>query len=115
MEFPIKCYDVCPDCECLDCIPAEIIQELKDEGKIPAEIFTKGLAISVPLFDPSMLQKMISQTLVGKPTYPVMQIFFAICKDCKRFYVREINLIWQEIQLQMAPMKDQKLPPSRFG
>ena len=114
MEFPIKCYDVCPDCECADCIAAEVIQELKDAGKIPEQLFKKGLAIAISLFDPSMLPKMLSETLVGKPKYAVLHVFIAICKDCKKLYVKEVDLIWQELQLQMAPMKDEKIPP-HFG
>jgi len=102
MGFPIKGYDVCPDCGCADCIGAETIRELKDKGKIPEEMFANGLSLGFPLYDPRKLQKMASQALLGStPKVSTLKVFLAICKNCKRLYVREVDLLWQEVTVQI--------------
>jgi len=102
MGFPVEGHDVCPDCGCPDCIGAGAIRELKDIGKIPEEMFANGLSLAFPLYDPRKLQKMASQALVGStPKVATLKVFLAICKSCKRLYVREVDLTWQEVKIQI--------------
>ncbi len=114
-EVLIKGYDACPDCGCKICIGTEVIQELKDDEEIPKQMFTNGLVLTFPLYDPKTIPQLAAKALVGSnPSVPSLRVFLAICKDCKRLYLREVNLRWQEIKAQVQ-MQQQQKPPGKFG
>ena len=103
LKFPIEGQDVCPDCGCEECIGAQTIGELEADQKIPEGAFPDGLALSFPLYNQQTLQKLVTNILVGNPKVAVLAVYVRICAECHRIYVRKIDLVWQEMQVQAMP------------
>lgn len=93
MKFPMPGADVCPNCGSDKRIGQEIINDLKKKGKLRQEIFNNGLALQIPLFDPT------HPPLTAFLEIPILTIYFDVCK-CKTIYCTKIDMTMQAAQIR---------------
>lgn len=105
IKFPLPLQDKCPYCGCEEGYGKMLIKQLKKEGKISATAFPNGLVLTSQILDILHIQMEIA------PKMGIFQIHYEICKECKKFYIRELNLTWQPLQFQMAQQLKNSLKP----
>lgn len=116
LELPMV-NDECPVCKKDEgrC-GAEVISQLKEEGKLGKEAFPMGLVLQIPLMDMTKATTLLVGNIIKVPT---ISIYFDVCKKCKVLYCIKFDLVYQDMPVQfrqvgMPQQGGEGLPPG-FG